>query len=223
MSGFRHGDTLISICSKAEKELILVSPFIKSTVIQNILNVTSDTVLLKCVTRWKPEEIKAGVSDLEVWDLLDTRPNSQMFLKRDLHAKYYRSDSIRMIGSANLTNKGLGWAVNSNFEILADVQGSHKALLNFEELLFEEIVQVDNRMADSMRKAVDALPDNITVISEDFQTMLDIEEYDSPSRRWTPMSRRPELLYDFHKEVHENMTSSGKFTAREDLKHLLIP
>ena len=43
----------------------------------------------------------------------------QRFRTTSLHAKYYRCDGHVLIGSANLTESGMGLGASPNFEILA--------------------------------------------------------------------------------------------------------
>lgn len=69
------GTELSNLCSKANREVLLVAPFIKASVIEILLDKISPGVSLKCITRWIPEEIVAGVSDLEVWNLVQNRAN----------------------------------------------------------------------------------------------------------------------------------------------------
>jgi hypothetical protein len=103
------GTELSNLCAEANKEVLLVAPFIKVSVLEKLMNkIISPDVSLRCVTRWFPEEIVAGVSDLEVWSLIHQRSNSSLWLRPDLHAKYYRADQQCLVGSANLTGKALG-------------------------------------------------------------------------------------------------------------------
>jgi len=95
------GEKLSRLCSSANKEVILVAPFIKADAIKRLLGSIPDCVSkIKCATRWHPREIAAGVSDLEVFDILSSSPRAELFLNPLLHAKYYRIDDVYLIGSA---------------------------------------------------------------------------------------------------------------------------
>ena len=98
------GHELLNLCRSSERELILVAPFVKRGVVERVLEVTSDKIALTLVTRWRPEEIAAGVSDLEVFELLEQSDTSKLRLHQQIHGKYYRSDDNALIGSANLPN-----------------------------------------------------------------------------------------------------------------------
>ena len=73
--------------------MLLVAPFIKVGAFQRLLASIADEVSIHCITRWRPEEIAAGVSDLEIWPILRDRPHSRLWLRPDLHAKFYRADA----------------------------------------------------------------------------------------------------------------------------------
>ncbi len=96
------GEILLSLCQNASNDVFLAAPFIKKDTLQKILAVIPVEIeRLTVVTRWVPSEIALGVSDLEVFDLLD-KSNAQLLLHPCLHAKYYRVDNRCLIGSANI-------------------------------------------------------------------------------------------------------------------------
>ena len=120
------GTELSKLCTEANQEVLLVAPFIKAFVLERLLDKISPNVSLKCITRWFPEEIVTGVSDLEVWNLIQNRPNSSLWLRPDLHAKYYRADNRCLVGSANLTGKALCWSNLPNLELLMPVSAMNQ-------------------------------------------------------------------------------------------------
>ena len=67
------GDQLEGLCSRAINNLILVTPFVKMNTLTKILKSVNEDVNLCCVTRWRPEEIATGVSDIDVWPVLRDR------------------------------------------------------------------------------------------------------------------------------------------------------
>src|SRR5579862_8242725 len=113
-------DELENLCSSAHDELLLVAPFIKYTVLARLVDLTKPSVSVQIVTRWLPQDIKAGVTDIEVWDIVKVRRRTRLRLRQDLHAKYYRADDRCLIGSANLTLAALGLSAAPNLELLID-------------------------------------------------------------------------------------------------------
>ena len=63
------GTDLTELVSGAEHEIVLAAPFIKASVLASVLT-HARAVPITCITRWQPEEVAAGVSDLEVFDVL---------------------------------------------------------------------------------------------------------------------------------------------------------
>ena len=189
------GDHLERLCQSTTQILWLVAPFIKQATLKRLLEQVAPVVTVNCVTRWRPDEIVAGVSDLEVWLLIRERPNSTLWLRSDLHAKYYRGDQQVLIGSANLTNTALGWSPRPNLELLI----SSDLLPKFEQELLTGSVMVDNSIYEQVKQVVEALPpqtmpklDSTQFIPESFE---DDDLPTMPIEDWLPMLRRPESLY----------------------------
>src|SRR6266566_1157307 len=111
-------DRLIALCSSADYELMLVAPYIKRPILAQLFAATKPSVSVQVITRWLPQDIRAGVTDIEVWDLVQERPRSCLRLRQDLHAKYYRADNRCLVGSANLTAAALGLSAAPNLELL---------------------------------------------------------------------------------------------------------
>jgi len=221
------GTELEKLCKQATREVLLVAPFIKQATLQRLLAILPQDVTVRCITRWKPEEIALGISDLQVWDLLKARPNSSLALRSDLHAKYYRVDEQCLIGSANLTNKGLGWSIPSNLELLVPLSAETKQLKTFEEELLKECVEVDQNLFDQLSETVQLLkqqnPESIQLNHEIKQQQLFPDENDIYFQNWLPTLRNPECLYLAYSEQWEKLTSSGQDIASKDLKFFSIP
>ena len=151
------GTKLSNLCAEAKREVLLVAPFIKASVLERLLNEIHSDVCLKCITRWFPEEIVAGVSDLEVWNLIQSRANSSLWLRPDLHAKYYRADDRCLVGSANLTGKALGWSNFPNLELLVPLSADEPTVKAFETELLKACIFVTEDLFEQMSLAVQLL------------------------------------------------------------------
>src|SRR5438477_11317897 len=109
MGNLEHlGDQLLQACGNARSRLTLCAPFVKASVFRRVLDVTPDSVVIELFTRWRPDEVAAGVSDTAVLALLEKRGGSVMLCDR-LHAKFVRFDDRTLLGSANLPATALGW------------------------------------------------------------------------------------------------------------------
>ena len=147
------GSQLEALCSQAHREILLVAPFIKVNTLAGYSIPSVNSVKVQCVTRWRPDEIAIGVSDLDVWLLIKERRDSSLWLRSDLHAKYYRGDDEVLVGSANLTDAALGWSHHPNLELLI----ASTKLGDFEQQLFKGSVPVDDSLYERMKQIVQSM------------------------------------------------------------------
>jgi len=94
----------------------LFSPFIQKETIERILpDNGTDTIV---ITRWRRDDLASGVSDPHVYEFCEARGYTLKCNPR-LHAKVYSWDlDDALIGSANLTDAGMGIGSAQNIEVL---------------------------------------------------------------------------------------------------------
>ena len=222
------GTKLSNLCAEADREVLLVAPFIKASVLERLLDRISPEVSLKCITRWFPEEIVAGVSDLEVWNLIQNRSNSSLWLRSDLHAKYYRADNRCLVGSANLTGKALGWSNLPNLELLVPVSANEPTIKTFETELLKACIPVTEDLFEQMSLAVQLLaeqtPNTIANNSSVVEIIEDNMANNNPTDidAWLPTLRNPEDLYTAYCGQTEKLSTASKIAALTDLRSLPI-
>ena len=184
-------------------------------------------VVLSCITRWHPHEIKYGVSDLEVWDVLQAHQPSSLSLIPTLHAKFYRADDNYAIGSANLTNAALGWSTRPNVELLISGEVDQR-LRDWESSLSSQATNVDESLVRFFERLVDDLPNDNLVFTEHYSdtgSAFD-EEYGAPNlevKSWLPMTRYPEHLYKVYLGHTEELSAGARESAKYDLLALAVP
>ena len=110
------GSLLTRLCSNA-RCLLIVAPYIKADALARVLDEIHPGASLTCITKWDPNDIAVGASDLECRSLVIGSGGS-FKLHPSLHAKFYRIDDVVLIGSANLTSSAMGWVPQPNLEIL---------------------------------------------------------------------------------------------------------
>ena len=69
--GDTPGSALEKLCREASEEVLLVAPYIKASACRRLLMSIPKTLKLNCVTRWRPADIAAEVSDLEVFRIVN--------------------------------------------------------------------------------------------------------------------------------------------------------
>ncbi len=199
----------------------------KATAVKRLIQNLAPGVALSCITRWHPHEIKYGVSDLEVWDVLQAHQPSSLSLIPTLHAKFYRADDRYAIGSANLTNAALGWSAQPNVELMISGEVD-QVLRGWESCLLSQATKVDESLVRFFERLVDHLPNDDFVFTEhypDTESSLD-EEYDTPKLEvmsWLPMTRYPEQLYKVYLGHTEELSAGARESAKIDLLALAVP
>ncbi|MBV7259361.1 hypothetical protein KCG46_07220 [Erythrobacter sp. WH158] len=187
----------------------------KRHTVKRILSRVPGGIPVKLVTRWRAYEVRCGVSDLEVLDLVKDRPNTSLEILDALHAKAYLCDGTALIGSANLTATALGWAKDNNVELLFNVPASAPEIVDLMAAL-ENAVLATSDMRDTVQAAADAID-----LNDPPDPQLDQAAGLGP---WLPISSAPERLWTaYGEEAEQRLTSSYLNMARADLSALSIP
>lgn len=215
------GQKLLLASERATSEVVLVAPFVKKDALRRILRRIPEGTQVKVIARWIPGEILAGVCDLEIFEIVCSRPNTELFVHPLLHAKSYRFDELIYIGSANLTGKALGWAFPSNLEILESAGEQSQAVRDLETHLLATSKKVDAAYRDEMEHLVLALGEQSAIDKSFFEAHI-------PSRTafWLPKCRDPRrlwLVYSDPDEARKRTVESAYRAAVEDLESLGIP
>lgn len=137
--------------AKATDNLQIVSAFCKIPAIQFIDdNIQNKDVTKKLLVRFLLSDILNGVTDFEIYEYCK-RNGWQLYIRFDLHAKTYIFDRKRCIlGSANMTNNGLGLSFHGNYELsgFVDIDQSD---LNKIDALFNNAICMDDDLYEKMK------------------------------------------------------------------------
>lgn len=209
------GDLLLELVARDSAESVLVAPFIKHDVLGRLLSRLSPRASLQVFTRWRPDEVAAGVSDLEVFEVLATRPRSALFLCTPLHAKYYRADEQVLVGSANLTQAALGWSPRSNLELLLSASWPAPQFLKFEELLLSLSVPATVDIRDRVAAAASLL--------DRFPQPSAAEPTAEAPELFIPQTRNPEMLFLAYSGRVDALTTAARQQSADDLLALGLP
>lgn len=112
-------DQLTAAALKQPGEIILVSPFLSLGTLKDILDKAPNSKIT-LVTKDDAYDCASGYNDVNAWKEV-WRLGGQVYFCEKLHAKYYRFDNDVFVGSANLTDAGVGTSATPNFEILTPV------------------------------------------------------------------------------------------------------
>jgi hypothetical protein len=202
-------DALATLLKGGEGELVLCAPFIKLGAFSRVMNLVPVGTKITVFTRWDPGEILAGVSDPEIWNILQERVNAELYLCPSLHAKYFRIGEDCLIGSSNLTQKGLGIAASSNLEILTK-PGPTFEFDKFEERLFGLSKRASKEIFDSL------------------QGLLDLREAPNgeslqESGHWLPRLQNPSYLFQIYSGGHPPLSKPSIGIASSEMRRFAIP
>lgn len=222
------GENLCKLFSQAEEKIVIVAPFIKRKIIEKLIKNVPTIIPIHCVTRWRPDEIALGVSDLDVWPLLQQRGNAKLQICYNLHAKYYRADQRCIVGSANVTAAALGFSTRPNLELVVEVPSQHPVLQAFEYQLSELAVDVTDQIYDDISIIVEQfkkqmLP-NLLLPTMDLSTAeANDSETVAQTLIWWPKMRHPSDLYNVYINKVEDLLDDSVRAGRDDLTVLGIP
>lgn len=209
--GDTQGGRIRALFEGADGEVAVIAPFIKVDAMRSLLEVIPAGLHVRCVSRWLPREIAAGVSDPEILGLLETRGNFSFSLVDRLHAKLYIAGDRCLVGSANVTLAGLGeGGVGGNIEVLVESTLHNPGIAK----TLDEIAQAERPATIGMARTARRLADRLA----DFRTSPN-----APDALWFPRSRRPEQAYGFYAEPPEGFVGAADVVLLEDLASSNLP
>ena len=223
-SNGRTGDLAVELMSGASEEVVIIAPYIKKGPLEYLITrIPPQVSRVTCVTRWLPEDIASGVCDLEILAIADSERGRRLLVHPNLHAKYYRADRRCLIGSANVTRRGLGWASPSNVELLVEISSEQTGIMDWETALLSSAIEATPELqtqiqlrADEIRsQRVIARPPEVDSIREEAQ----------PTTRWVPRCSMPDVLWEVYAggESGQRLLEGTRVASNQDLEALGPP
>ena len=188
------GEKIASFLGIAKRNVVIVAPFMLSEALARLLNRIPSGVETLVVTRWRPTDLLAGVSDLGIYDLTESK-GVPLFLRNDLHAKLFVADDLCLVGSANVTNTALGWRTPANLELLVEISRSDEYVVEFEKTLLDGAVRATAEQRDLLQDLLEMLNENPPVIPITSNELMVTGLLQSD---WVPRTKNPDELYLFY-------------------------
>jgi hypothetical protein len=222
MSVLSPGDGVLELVQRATTRVVVAAPYIKSHTLRRLIAALPKGVTtFICVTRWLPEDIASGACDLEILDDIAAANGGVLLVHPRLHAKYYAGGERCLVGSANLTGRGLGWHTPANVELLVSLPSDFSGIRQWEAVLLESAIPATFELREQLRKEADRLK-----ASTAFQSMPEVEglgEEETPLL-WVPSCPAPERLWLVYRGIGaDRMVSSAYEAAKNDLAALRPP
>ena len=206
---FTHGTRIRSLFEGATRSVVIVAPFIKVSALQFLVDVIPPDVGGRCVTRWLPRDIAAGVSDPEIIDVLEERGNFSLELVDRLHAKLYVADTRCLVGSANVTRTGLGQEESGgNIEALVPACVEDRDVAAVLAEIDAEKRDADRATALAARRLADSLP---RAVLGDIATI------------WFPRSRRAKEAFRCYRDIPTGFLKASEQMLLVDLAMFDLP
>ncbi len=217
------GDSLFELVRSATSRIIIVAPYIKSAALSKTISMVPDTVSeFICVTRWLPEDIAYGSCDIEIFDDIKKQKGGKLLVHPDLHAKYYSNGEQSLVGSSNLTARGLGWHMTPNIELLVSLPASFEGLLSWEKALLESAIEATVHLRDQIHMQAEVI--------KQLDSAFHIPEVEFEATKekdmhiWVPKCSVPDRLWDVYNGGGvDTMVKSALSAAKDDLAALSPP
>lgn len=185
----------------AQDDVLIVAPFMRTSSLVRLLDCVKQDVKTTIVTRWRPVDILAGASDLEVFDISQKQQHIDLYLRNDLHAKLFAADKKCLVGSANVTATGLGWRTPANFELLIPASRLEPYIVEFEELLLEGSIKATREHQRQLQLLINSLQElsspSIPVAN------LETASFSLPPN-WIPQTMNPDELFLIYSDEDQN-------------------
>ena len=209
------GDEVLRLIQTATRRVTIVAPFIKVDALERLINDLPADVELVVVTRWRVADLVAGVSDLGVYDVV-SRCGGTLYTRTDLHAKLFVADDQCLVGSANVTLAGLGWAEDSNLELLTIVRCDDPQVIAFKEELFGGVIPV----FEWQRAMLDELVSRIAVGPTHTGDSVDGVDLDMRWTDWVPRAMNPEDLFSVYSDTDSDVGRMTQDLLAKEIKRL---
>jgi hypothetical protein len=217
------GQLLLDAVSTGKCAIAIVAPFIKCDAFKKLIESAPLCASITVVTRWRPADVAAGVSDTSIFDEQAADSRIKVFLNDQLHAKLYMVDATRaFLGSANCTSMGLGFGVSGNVELLAELPRCPISLAVFVKKLILGSVAA----TDAIRDEVEARAAKIA--KQNWQPADWVKATENgavgqaASQTWLPTSRFPDQLFAVYSDQRD-VSFAARDAGSTDLAWMDIP
>ncbi len=146
---------LLESIKETKSEIIFISAFITSDVMSKIFLNMPRNVKVTVISRFSKQDILFGSSDLKAARIV-IENGGRILRNPNLHAKLFLFDKESLIyGSANLTNRGLGLAQNSNIECISTSVKANSEDIFFVNSIIESSQVVDYSLLDEFEEQLE--------------------------------------------------------------------
>ena len=158
-------DRLMRVLAEGAVEYLIASAFIKLDSLKTLSEHFSPQVdSVSVVARWQKHDLVMGASDIEVYEYC--RDNGWRFgVDQSLHGKLYMVDrKTVLLGSANLTNRGLAFGQAVNMEVGTELSVDEIDLVKLDSFLTNQVTWLDDESYSNLVSEVKASKEGVLPI-----------------------------------------------------------
>ncbi len=165
--------------------ITLFSAYIK---LHELKSINGSKKINRIIVRWEIEDLVKGVSDLELYNYC-IENSITLYRNTRIHLKaFWDSENSILMGSANITSRGIGEKDNFNFELNAGITPISLRDINYLNFIINESEYVDEQLYLKLKDVIDSIelpsnefPDLPTVKKEkDFFLISQLPQVSSP-------------------------------------------
>ena len=214
------GSGLIDLVRSANDRVTIIAPYIKSRTLRTLIDVLPKSVqAFVCVTRWLPEDLASGVCDIEIFDDVASCVGGELRVHQHLHGKFYSNADRCLVGSANVTGRGLGWHAPSNVELLVELQYDFPGILEWESMLLRSSILATAELRDLLRDQAGSMRESMS-----FLRSSEVGNDSEHQSFWVPTCTIPDRLWMVYQgQGAESIVASAYKAAEHDLAVLAPP
>jgi hypothetical protein len=192
--------------------IVIISPYITTSALAKLTSAIHEDRNVIIITSWAEVNLLQGSSNLDIYPFCRSR-KWELRILNHLHAKAYTIEpDIMLIGSANLSNRGLFDGENSNLELLYEV---HQPTKN-DWLRIESIVQQAKVIDDDLfRQYTEWFDQQERVPAPRFSPFIENNKTVVP---WMPLTFSPEEVW-----ICLNSGEVIDLQIKSEIDQLLIP
>ena len=198
------GDTFKKVLAD-QSSRVFISPFIQKHALETLLAQSQNTNL-KIITRWNPQDICSGVSDIEIYPYLQNQ-HIPLYIHSEIHLKLLITETTTFHMSSNITARGLGLSAKNNVEVGCFVALEHQDWINVYKLLDESV-----RVTDAIYETAKQYRDINSIAPKSLPELKLEDETRGFSILDLPATPSPELLAKYYfsedKEILEHRNAS---------------
>ncbi|MCX8052997.1 MAG: phospholipase D family protein [Armatimonadetes bacterium] len=204
------------LVARAASRVIFVSPYITESALGDLVRSLPGGVRLCVFTRWDPYDIAFGAADTRILELV-LQHGGILRLHPRLHAKLYViDDEFALIGSANLTDKALGFSQGPNVELLLELRPVPNAAWVFLHFLEESSIEA----SEEIRREVESEAVKLRALCAGVRLSCASSSPDKVD--WFPKLRQPSRLFAYYRSPNQG-SRDERNSALKDLFEICVP